>query len=537
MHNTINTIGYNKFYQDFVAESGSAQQFLHPVHNIDWRKYTADIIPVTNEQIQAKRILKNQNSDLYSDKSLKYLEYLDNPDSVIIITGQQLGLFGSPMYTIYKAITVLKLVEELNANNSDSKNYIPVFWLESEDHDFKEINHFGIWDKSLNPVKMSYEGNDFNKKSIRHYRFEDSISKLISDMMQKSIDSEFSEQILELISKSFAPHESWVAGSRSFLKSIFHESGLLFFEPGTEDVKQLSVSFFTDFIIRTEQVTEAFTSTTESLLKEGYDSQVPPISGKTYVHLEDEHLQRFHLYYSEHEYYSKDSNLRLSRDEIKDYLQLNAQKISTSVISRTLLQSWLLPVAAYVAGPAEIAYWSQLAGLFREFSIQMPVVYPRMSVTLIEPKIKRFIEKYDIDLTNIARKKHDFVKTFFSESNLTKENPFTEFQSSIKNEGKKIASFLNKIDPTLVNSSDKLVERIQSQIENLENKSLQALQRKEQTVTAHLEQIHRSVFPEGVPQERYASIVYFLNKFGPGFVEDLITKMDLKTFDHQVIYI
>ena len=114
MSNTIHTIEYNKLYQDFLTEHETVAKFLPPFNNTDRGITTKNILPVSNEQIEAKKILREQNSDLTSKKSNTYLKYLDDPNSVIIITGQQLGLFGSPLYTIYKAITVLKLVEELN---------------------------------------------------------------------------------------------------------------------------------------------------------------------------------------------------------------------------------------------------------------------------------------------------------------------------------------------------------------------------------------------------------------------------------------
>ncbi len=136
-----------------------------------------------------------------------------------------------------------------------------------------------------------------------------------------------------------------------------------------------------------------FLQKSQELETNGYSNQVTALSERTFVHLEDEEQNRVHLKYRDEHYYSDTEKLNLPDSQIDDFVNRNCQKISTTVISRPILRSWLLPVAAYVGGPAEIAYWCQLSPLFTEFNLTAPVLYPRKSTTLIEPKIKRFIEK------------------------------------------------------------------------------------------------------------------------------------------------
>lgn len=530
----IKSINYNSLYTDYI--NGEFNELQSPL-NIDWRNVSAKNLPLTSVQQQTKKILKNQNSDLSSENAKKYLQILDDPDAEIIITGQQLGLFLSPIYTIYKAITVIKLVEKLNRDNSNRKKYIPVFWLETEDHDFPEINHFGIWNSSMQPQELTYNGKDYKRKSIRHYQISDDIGQLFTELSEKLIETEFTPDLLSLLKKNYSPGTGWVSGTRELFKQLFHDQGLLFFEPGHPEIKSLSTPFFIRLLKNTEKISELFLKRSQVLAASGYPNQVMPLRDKTFVHIEDEQQNRIHAQYRDGNYYLNNRNLNLSTSHLEDFVTRNAQKLSTTVVSRPVLQSWFLPVAAYVAGPAEIAYWAQLSPLFAEFDLSIPAIYPRISMTLIEPKINRFIDKHEIDLSQMARKESDFLNNYFSEIGVEGMDPFPDFKESVFQSAGNISEYLKSVDPTLIPSVQKLIEKIQNQIDVLANKTLQARQRKAQTVTNQLEQVHHAIFPEGHPQERFVSIIYFLNKYGPGIINELIDGMDCENFQHQVIAI
>jgi bacillithiol synthase len=529
MSKTIQTIAYNKIYQDLIK--GKLND-LPDLKSTDWSAISNQILPVTSAQIKAKEILKKQNSDLTSKMAKIYLEALDGPDVKLIFTGQQLGLFLSPIYTIYKAITVLKLVEKLNAKGSIK--YVPVFWLESEDHDFAEVNHFGLWNSSMQPQSITYRGKDYGKRSVRHYQLTDEIDASISELKENLIETEFSADLFSLLQNTYKKGTNWLSATRELFKNLFHDQGLLFFEPGHRDIKEISAPFFISLLENTEEISGLFQKKSQEMGEAGYFNQVTPLSDRTFVHVENAEQNRIHIRYDNGKYLFDDEN-GIAKNDIEKFVDKNIQNISTTVISRPILQSWLFPVAAYVAGPAEVAYWTQLSPLFAKFDLSIPVVYPRISLTLIEPKIDRFINKQTIDITQIALKKQEFLDNYFAGRPQTTEDPFTVLKDNLTVGKSNITAHLKLVDPTLISSSEKLIEKIQHQIDVLAHKAIQAQQRKEQTVTNQLEQVHHSIFPEGIPQERFVSIVYFLNKYGQGFVAELIDKMDLNNFQHQII--
>ncbi|MCK5032645.1 MAG: bacillithiol biosynthesis BshC, partial [Calditrichia bacterium] len=254
----------------------------------------------------------------------------------------------------------------------------------------------------------------------------------------------------------------------------------------------------------------------------------------TFLFIENKNLQREHIYFNNNGFSIKDSNQKFNKNELLDIINNNPEKISTSVVSRPLLQSWLLPTAAYVAGPGEIAYWAQIGGMFKQMKLTMPVVYPRLSATIIEPKIQRFINKYELDIDYLPKKQSEFVKGVLTKN---EDNAFQNSKENIKNELEKIKRKMVIVDPTLESICQKTSEKILGQIDFLERKNLKAKEQKNQTFTSQLQQIHSAFFPDGYPQERYLTFVYFLNKFGPEIFKTLFNKLQLDNFEHQIIEI
>lgn len=537
MINHLKTPLYNSLYNDYITDNDGSFPFFPPLSDIPWGKIVKTIKPDTAHFRKIKAILTKQNLDLTSTKAKFHRDQLSKPDSVILITGQQLGLLTSPLYTIYKLITTLKLVEELNDKFSDL-SFVPVFWLESEDHDFQEINDCGILDIKFSPIKISYDGNDKGKVSVRHYELESSINDFISELRENLLETEFSTDLLKVITSIYKPGKNWVEASRDFLKHHFDKNGLLFFQPGHSEIKNISIQFFTQLLEESSQIGSAFSEVSNSISSKGYNLQVKDIPGKTFIHLEDNEFNRDHLYREGSSFILKDSKQKFTLEEAKKFIAEKPMAVSTSVVSRPVLQSWLLPVAAYIAGPAEIAYWTQLTGIFSQFNLTMPVLYPRASATIIEPKIERFIKKHNPDIEHIKQKKKYFVEDYYKSSNQKMQsNPFKSLETLLNEKREEFKIFLQQVDPTLLDSGNKTIDNMMQIASNLENRVIKAKEQKNLHLTGHLEQIHTAIFPDEVPQERYMSIVYFLNKYGPVVLEKLYNEIDHKIFDHQIIFI
>jgi bacillithiol biosynthesis cysteine-adding enzyme BshC len=523
----------NKFYQDFINDHDNCRQFIPAFSSVNRTELLEKIVTLNTIHKSVGQILYRQNED--SDSP--YLKLLTDDTVVYIVTGQQLGLLASPLYTIYKALTAVKLAESLN-KDSNAFTYVPVFWLECEDHDFQEINHFHIWNRENEILKITYQGEEQLKQSIKHYHVTSDIQEVINSLKTNLIQTEFSDSIVDVISKCYTSGRNWIDATHDYMQYVLKQTGILYFNPGDTEIKKLASAFFTNWIENLPQIMQAFAEQSSILLQEGYPNQVSDIKGKTFVHLVNSINQREHLYYEGNSFYTGKEKLNLSLKEIHRYVIDNPENISTSVVSRPLLQSWLLPTFAYVAGPAEIAYWAQLGNIFKVLDLEMPVVYPRMSITLIEPRINRFMEKNRIKIEDITAGEKQFLENYFKEQlNQESKNPFMETKAQIDIQFEKIKTYIGGIDKTLLNVADKGYQNMMQQLEFLENKTVRASQAGEEITLKQLRQIHGAFFPEDTLQERILSIVYYLNKFGPVVVDRIYEQSLLGVPHPQHVYL
>ncbi|TFH02679.1 MAG: bacillithiol biosynthesis cysteine-adding enzyme BshC [Calditrichales bacterium] len=534
MKNYINLPLYNSFYTDYIHLHPQTEPFLHPLKKESIPDLARSISAGTAHYLEMKQILASQNADLDSEKAHFYRKKLAEPDTLILITGQQLGFFASPLYTIYKIITTIKLAEHLN-QISDTPTYVPVFWLESEDHDFKEINHVGIMDKSFHARRITYGGTDRGKTSLRHYQIEPSIDPFLNEIGDSLFETEFTQTIFEQIKANYYAGNDWIDAIRGYLKVLFKKQGILFFQPGDSSIKQLSVNFFDRLLSQNISLAAAFTEGSNQLRAAGYHNQVTDIPDKTFIHFEVEDKQRAHVYRRDKEFYLKDTGREFSENSARQFIEEDPQRVSTSVVSRPLLQSWLLPVAAYVAGPAEVAYWAQLSKMFAAFDLAMPVVYPRITATVLEPKILRHLNKHSIGIDALQPKKEQFISDYFQTgASGGKKDPLNKLKDLLAENAKEIENYLKSLDPTLVDAADKTFGRIDQAVNNLESRVINAKKQKESQLTDHLAQIHAAFFPNEMPQERFLTIVYFLNKYGMDFMDQLFSNLEINQFEHQV---
>ncbi len=254
----LQTVLYNKFFYDFLGGSDVILKYL-PAFTNETLKNAAKNLPVgASIHTQMKSVLAKQNTPCHSENVRKSLSKLEEPNSVIIITGQQLGFLLTPMYTIYKAMTTVKLAEQMNSLNTGF-NFIPVFWMETEDHDFEEIRHAGIWDQNMLPMQIPYEGKDQIHKSIRHYQFEENIDDAIAKIHGAMLASEFSRDLFTQLRAYYQTGRSWTAVTIDLFREIFSATGLLTFEPGDAEVKNIGKAFYLKWFDQIEPVSNAFT--------------------------------------------------------------------------------------------------------------------------------------------------------------------------------------------------------------------------------------------------------------------------------------
>jgi bacillithiol biosynthesis cysteine-adding enzyme BshC len=522
--------------EDYLNNSAKLQPFYSQALYPDWQTLAANVMKNFN---QAKVIeeLISQNSYSHHAFVKNNCKLLLQKNSVIVITGQQLGLMISPLYIIYKTISTLKLAEKLNREHKDF-HFIPVYWLEGEDHDFDEVRSLQVLSASSQLKKISLQNQDeWSGFSMNKRYLKEDIKEVIKELKECMQATSFSEELFKRLEEIYQPGTNWLDSFKKHMSQLFAESGILFFNAGSQRIKELSIPFFKQVIQTNRNIVNAFKSGSEEMEKSGFPNQVNIQEDRAYLFYCPEGGGREALLYKNGNFLLKNGK-QFSTPELLKEAELNPAYFSSTVLTRPLWQSWLLPTVTYIAGSAEIAYWGQLKKAFGEMKLVMPHVQPRHSVTLIEPKIERFTDKLNIDLNTIHQDKDEFIKDFFITSHLGDvTEKLAEFENQAKESRQKIQELIKMVDSTLSDPVNKSYSAIAGIIEKLHSRLSNRIKEKEEITQKQLIAIHEAVLPGGNLQERVLSSVYFENKYGPDWVKGLLEKINDSFEEHQIVHL
>ncbi|MGD9897577.1 MAG: bacillithiol biosynthesis cysteine-adding enzyme BshC [Calditrichaceae bacterium] len=525
----------NTIHQDYIAESGKLNSFIRQPLNPDWKNICRDILKSDQHRIFIKELIR-QNQMNADAKVLDNLNLLEEKNTVIIITGQQLGLFLSPLYTVYKTITTIMLADKLNAENHGF-HFVPVFWLETEDHDFQEVNHFNFWTKDGTLANLNYEDVQGDKYvSIGNRGLDGKIVPILNQLRENLQETEFTNSLFEALDRIYKPGRPWHEAFSEQMMMLFKEYGLLLFNPSTESVKEKSIGFFEEIVKKNSELLNKIEDQSRHLEQSGYFQQVHVQGDKSYLFYKTKEGKREAIIRDGDFFRIFDHDEKLSGDQLIRMIHANPGLVSSTVLTRPLWQSWMLPVASYVAGPAEIAYWAQISAAFDSLGIVMPHLKSRISATLIEPKIQRLLNKYEIDPDRLQPDADEFIADFFRADQFRDlDEIFMNLKKAIDRYRQEITGKAIILDPTAAAPVEKTFDSIEANMDRLAGRLIKKAQEQNALMTGHFETIYKAVLPEKHMQERYIGSIYFLNKYGPGWIQHLFDNLKLDRRSHQII--
>ncbi|MCB0742884.1 MAG: bacillithiol biosynthesis cysteine-adding enzyme BshC [Ignavibacteriae bacterium] len=533
---------------DFAKIPGSAQLFLDYVndfekvknyYNINFRdedSYKDVFEKIQNPNGSAiAEIIKNQYKDFnYSDKTKSNIELLKKENTIAVFTGQQLGLMGGPLYTIYKIFTTIKLTEHL-INNFKEFNFVPVFWMAGDDHDFEEIANVNIVNNENEIEKIIYSDGkepDENRGSVGNLKFEESINDFYLKIESTIRQTDFSKDFLKLTNHVLNPKLTLAESFFKLIFQIFDDTGLIIFNPQDKDVKKLLIPIFKkellDFKTHTKDVLLASAD-----LDENYHSQVKvkPIN----IFLSDE-TGRHLIEPVDDEYRLKGKRKRITKEDMLKMLEEKPECFSANVLLRPICEDYLFPTGFYIAGPGEVSYYAQAIPLYKHFDLQHPFVFPRASATILESNIAKILMKYNLSTSQFFKplqELKDEVLNSVSENSV--ESIFNSATSQLDETFAQLANSLEAFDKTLSNSTKNSAEKIIHQLEILKTKSLKAQEVKFDATVRQITKARNSVYPNDNLQERELCIINFVNKYGFDFFDWLYNELDIHEFKHQIL--
>ena len=470
-----------------------------------------------------------------SSKTLKNISLLKNKETVVVVTGQQLGILGGPLYTFYKIITAIKLCSHLS-ERYDNYHFVPVFWLEGDDHDFEEVRSINVLNNNNELIKISYNDEateeEQNRGSIGHLKLKESIGQFLKDYENQLRNTEFKNPIMENLKSFYTEEKTFKEPFKELLFWLFDQYGLVIFDPQDVKVKELLKPVFKKEINDFRNHTEKLVNISASL-EELYHAQVKIRPINLFYNYDE---GRYVIEPIENEFRLKGKRKKFTLEELINLIEIEPEKFSPNVLLRPICQDFLFPTGFYISGPSEVAYFAQILPLYEFYDIDPAIIYPRSSVTILEKTLKSVLEKYGLSVKDIftePNKLKNQIINNVSDKNL--EEIFKETKNQIDLAFDNLKEKLFELDKTMGDVTSKYRLKVLGYIDELKGKAAETQKKRYEITLRQIDKASANLFPEMNLQERELSFFHYANKYGVDVLKKIFEELAINKFEHQVI--
>lgn len=537
---------FPSLFVDYVSNNQQREKLITQFFNGDFEKVSVikeklahlEHTNYPREEV-ATLLAEQQRHYAPSPKTLENIERLRNPKTVAILTGQQVGLFSGSLYTIYKTASAIALAKRYKHEFPDY-DFVPIFWLEAEDHDYDEVSSVTILVGNETKTLCYDEKNYAERKMLGRTRFSEGIEPFVNEVLSLLPTSDFKEELASLIQTSYKQGETFLTAFAKFMGALFKDDGLVFLSSDDAKFKSLVKDVFIKEFETFPKNSEEVIAQSARLEDEGYEAQakVKPIN----FYWIDEQGKRWRLEASNEKYFQ----LKPSREEVLKTVLMETvynapEKLSPNVILRPIVQDKALPTLAYVAGPSEVAYWAQLKRAYQFFNVNMPLVVPRASLTVVEQKISKVFEKFGSEFRTARyeqffSKKESLLKEYIAtHSEINLDRIFENVEAEVKASMKTLEESLRRLDPSLLQTMETAQGKMLFQLSHLKEKAFRAQKQKQSEFLNQMEKCEANLLPLGKLQERALNVIYFLNKYGFSFIRTVQEAIEASDWTKHIV--
>lgn len=454
------------------------------------------------------------------DASRESLRRFARPEALAVVSGQQPGIFGGPLYTLYKLLTAANLARSIEA--ATGVPVVPVFWIASDDHDFEELRTTYVSDGAAEPTPLSYPVEAAPRGvSVARIRFGPAVEALVRSAESVVPPSPFREGVLGRLRAAYAPGRGFSEAFARFVAPIAAEQGVLLFEASDEEAKAAAMPIFEREVALGGGSSVVAKERGEALEKAGYHAQIGRAGNELNLFWHGREREAIRVTDSG-AFRLAGSGQELSGSKLLASIRNRPADVSPGVLLRPLMQDYLFPTAAYVGGPAEVAYWAQVGALYPLFDLEPPAVAPRAGATLLEGKVARVLERFHLDWTALAGDPEAAVQ-----AGLRALLP-EDFGSLFERERSQLEAVLARLkeavsafDPSLEAAVTTAGHRIERETDGLEKKLMHVWKRRQEESVQQIRRAHGHLFPRGHLQERTVSLLGYSARYGPALLERL----------------
>jgi bacillithiol synthase len=527
-----------RLFTDFLAYSPGVQPFYpRSPHFGEWLKdEAAGLRYDPNRRQRVSAILERQNKSWdASPQTFSNIGRLREGASAVV-TGQQVGLFGGPAFSLYKALTAVKLAEEATAAGVDA---VPIFWLATSDHDLAEVNHISIPapDGLLRVVSTLSHG--VPGAPVSDVRLGDEILPAVEEAAALLGDS----QVTQFLRESYRPGETLGTAFARLYARLFAEWGVILLDASDPELHRVAEPLYRSAIERAAELDAALLDRGKALDGAGYYQQVKVTSSSVLLFaLRDGARTAMHLRVggagkaAEFAIGGGPGAESLTESELLARISAHPEHFSPNVLLRPVVQDYLLPTLAYTGGAAETAYFAQVGAVYESLLGRVTPIVPRFSATIVEPKAQRWLRQYTLTVPDTfhgpealrqelaARSLPAGLQAAFERANQAVEDSFSSLQEA-----------LAKLDPTLVDACRTGASKARHQLDRLRERASAAELRRSEVVVRHAEALSHAFYPENALQERGVAGLYFLAHHGTELLHELYETLRTDCHDHQIL--
>jgi uncharacterized protein YllA (UPF0747 family) len=556
---SFSKLGFRSLFTDYLEQKSHITRFyeIHPFRDSAAVTRASKITHTCNRNALAEALRELHQPVTSNPTVYRQIDKLKDPETMVVVTGQQLTLFGGPLFTLYKIATAIlysrRYQEELG------REVIPVFWLADEDHDVEEVRSVWVHDASgaLKPISFPdfVEGRPVSEQ----YPSEESFRQVFEQLRLVLPDTDFRASLAVRLQKAWTHPHSFRDAFATWIMDLFADEGLILCGSHSEAIKELSRPVFETYVADPYSFFDRVDRQTKLLLESGYHQQVVPMESNLF--LLDEDMQRRKLQVrrrgdgeasgltqgniqgnvqgSQHFQWSLGEGDEMEYIELQKIVKEELYRLSPNVFLRPIVQDELLPVLAYVAGPSELSYYAQLRDVYPLFGKTMPIILPRFSLTLVEPHISRAAGNLPFELHEYRLRTEDLETEYIRrEHDHNLEAFFQEWTEAIQKETEARIGFIEEVDPTLVKAASRAESVFHNELMKLKGKLIRAVKQKQENQIGRIHKVQSFLFPHGGLQEREVALIHPLNKYGPEFIPGLMHLLENETPEsHKFLFL
>jgi bacillithiol biosynthesis cysteine-adding enzyme BshC len=532
--------GQSKLFLDYQRDPLALKNFYPSV--VASHTEIADRIPevlvnYSTDRAELCDALEEINrSNNAGEKTFANIALLREPDCVAVLTGQQAGLFTGPLYTIYKALSTVKEAECLRARGHKA---VPIFWIATEDHDFAEVDEAVVLDSSGELIKVRSGADHTEGSPVGNAKLNTEIIGAIDSLFASVRHTEFTAETRAMVESAFVSGETFGSAFGNLLAALTSRFGLIIADPMQPTLKRLAAPIYVAAIGRSKQMVDAVLRRTKQISAAGYEPQVAVTEDYFPLFWHSDDGQRLALRSDgKGTVRAKGVDRVFSLEELASLAATSPERFSPNVMLRAAVQDFIFPTVCYFGGGAEIAYFAQNSEVYRCLDRPVTPILHRQSFSVIEAKHQRTMQSYELSFADLFQGLESLLPQIVDQFLDRKTaQTFADVEESINTELNRLDRELSAIDAGLAANLATRRRKILYHISALHKKFRAVEIRKDETVNRRINSMFNSLLPQNGLQERSLNLTYFINSYGPNFIDWVYDAIDLDDRGHRLIYL